>query len=373
MRLIGKVSLLIYSVLLIIGGVVAYFYWGGRVPAFTKVNVFKTSINIDSSINDLLVEWGVEDTDITSEYRKEVQSGEDMWIVVNRDISIFADTLPSEYQDLLKEAVHGAGGGVYRLETKGNRCIIESGAKKQVLNRLIITFLRKKAPDTAFVAIVIDDVGYNKEIVEPFLKLGIPLTFAVLPQEVFSSELAEYIHKNGGEIIVHMPMEPMDYPKVSAGDHALLLRMSKEEISERFFENLYSLPFAVGISNHMGSRFMENGEKLEVFMSCISQSGLFFLDSRTTARSLVPEFAKELEIPHLISDVFLDTEDDLRHIEQQMRLLGDRAKKMNTAIGIGHVHKKNTSRALKKSLRFFQYQNIELVTLSELLQLSRKN
>lgn len=372
MRLIGKIPFLIYVCILIAAGTVAYFLLGDKI-VFAPVDMFKISLRIDAGINDQLVEWNIEDSDITSEYRKEIKSGEQIWVVVNKDIRISKDVLPADYQEVLTKTVYDAGGNVYRNTIKGNRFIFESGVKKEILNRLIFTFIRIQNKDAYYAAIIIDDVGYNKGIIEPFLKLGIPLTFAILPQEHFSSELAEYIHRSGGEIIIHMPLEPKDYPKVNPGNHALLLRMSEEEIREKFYENLYSLPYAVGISNHMGSRFMEDQEKLEIFMSCVSTTGLFFLDSRTTSVSLVPAYAKEMGIKQLINDVFLDAENDPRHIEQQVRLLANRAKKMKTAIGIGHVQNKHTAVAIKKSLRFYKYQNIEFVTLSEILNLSQKN
>lgn len=372
MRLIGKIPFLIYTLILVAGGIVAYFFWGERMP-FVQVDLFKVSLQIDSAINDLLVEWGIDDTDIINEYRKEVRDGDQVWVVVNRDIGISRERVPGEYPDLLEQAIRTTGAEVYRKETRGNRFIFESGSQKHMLNRLIFTFLREKSSRTSYAAIVIDDVGYNKKIIEAFLNLGIPLTFAIIPQEQFSEELAEIIHRSGNEIIIHMPMEPKDYPKANPGSHALFCRMTDEEVREKFFENIYSLPFSVGINNHMGSRFMEDRDKVEILMSCVSQSGLFFLDSRTTSHSLFPEIAREMGIPRLLNDVFLDSEDDIRHIEQQLRLLINRAKQMHTAVGIGHVHKKHTALAIKKTLRFFKYHGIELVTLSELLDLSKKS
>lgn len=370
MKLFGKIPILIYVVCLLVCGGLYWYFWGGRLPVLSAPkNLFNLSLDIDASVKDILVEWGIVDNDVVNEYRKEVRSGDQMWVLVNRDISISAGRLPQDYAEKLKTVVHETGGNIYRSSMKGNRFIFEAGGKRKVLHRMIFTFLRENKPDIVYAAIVIDDVGYNRDVVDQFLELGIPLTFAVLPQEQFSEKIAEYIHRHGGEIIVHMPMEPKDYPKTNPGPHALFTRMDEIKIQEKFYDNLYSQPFAVGISNHMGSRFLEDEEKVDIFLSLIQQAGLFFVDSRTVSNSFIPDITKRIGLQRLVADVFIDEEDNMRHIKQQLRLLASRAQQMHTAIGIGHVHNNYTAQAIKKSLHYFKYQGIEFVTLSELLNL----
>ncbi|MFH1378645.1 MAG: divergent polysaccharide deacetylase family protein [bacterium] len=370
MKLFGKIPLIIYIVCLLIMGSLVWYFWGERLTlSISQNNLFDLSLDVDAVIKDELVAWGIEDSDIINEYRKEMRSGGQIWVLVNRDIAVSAGRLPAGYAEKLTEVVHAAGCNVYRSTIQGNRFIFEAGQNKQILHRLIFTFLREKKPDIVYAAIVISGVGFDKDLIDQFLELGIPLTFAVIPQEQHAQSISEYIHRHGGEIIVSMPMEPKEYPKINPGPNALLCSMENEKIQEKFFDNLYSLPFAVGISNYMGSSFLEDEEKVEVLLSSVQQSGLFYVDTRTVSNSFIPDLSKKLNLSLLVIDVFLDDEDDMRYIKQQLQVLANRSKQMNTAVGIGRVDKKYTALAIKKSLQYFKYQGIEFVTLSELLHL----
>ena len=56
-------------------------------------------------------------------------------------------------------------------------------------------------------AIIIDDIGFSRSIAQQFLNLKVPITFAILPKLEKSRDLAEEIHAQGHEIMLHQPME----------------------------------------------------------------------------------------------------------------------------------------------------------------------
>ena len=79
------------------------------------------------------------------------------------------------------------------------------------------------------IAIIIDDVGYNFSRVLPFLELGVPITFSVLPRLAYSTVSAEKVHEEGHEVMLHQPMEPCN-PLIDPGPGALYLSQSTKEI-----------------------------------------------------------------------------------------------------------------------------------------------
>ena len=67
------------------------------------------------------------------------------------------------------------------------------------------------------VALIIDDLGYDKKIAQKFAQLDVTLTFSILPHSPFQQKIAKLARSKGLEIMIHMPMEPVEYPKVNPG------------------------------------------------------------------------------------------------------------------------------------------------------------
>ncbi len=223
------------------------------------------------------------------------------------------------------------------------------------------------------VAIVIDDFGINNPGTKEMSELGIPLTAAVMPNLMFSSQEAEMLHQKGYEIILHMPMEPKDSRPEWLGPGSLLTSLNPEEIRQRLIKGLESVRYAVGVSNHMGSEATESESVVSSIIEVTKERRLFVLDSKTSEGTKLYSEAKRAGIPSGVRDVFLDNSNDLGAIKKQLRLLMDLAEKNGTAIGIGHVGPQgpNTFRALKEMLPEFEKRGIQIVPLSELLLTSK--
>ena len=133
-------------------------------------------------------------------------------------------------------------------------------------------------------------------------------------------------------------MEPVDFPEEHPGPGALFIAMTGEEIDRQLEENLDSVPGAVGVNNHMGSRLTADSRAMESLMEELKERGLFFLDSRTSPRSLAFETAYRFNIPAASRDIFIDAHDDAEFIRGQVAKLIGRAREKGRAIGIGHPY-----------------------------------
>jgi hypothetical protein len=102
--------------------------------------------------------------------------------------------------------------------------------------------------------------------------------------------------------------------------------------------NLAAVPGAVGVNNHMGSRFTEDASGLEALLTEIKEHDLFWLDSRTTAATRGVETARAIGVPAIERDVFIDAEVNVDFIRGQVRKLVETARLRDTAVGIGHPH-----------------------------------
>ena len=83
------------------------------------------------------------------------------------------------------------------------------------------------SPEVAF---VIDDVAYDFTPMDNFAALGIPLTFAILPRDKHSRELAEKATRMHFPVILHLPMEPIDLAHNNPGSAGLYLNMTPDQL-----------------------------------------------------------------------------------------------------------------------------------------------
>jgi len=156
------------------------------------------------------------------------------------------------------------------------------------------------------VAIIIDDLGYDPAMAERFLSLGEPVTFSILPHAPFSRTIARKAESKGIEIMLHLPMEPDEYPQVDPGPGALMSAMSPDELIAQLKRNLDGIPAVRGVNNRMGSRLTANSSQLYQVFSVLKKRDLYFIDSRTTPNTLCRPSARIFKLRFSERDVFLD-------------------------------------------------------------------
>lgn len=225
--------------------------------------------------------------------------------------------------------------------------------------------------ETPVIAIVIDDMGISHKRTADISSLKYPITASFL---TYATELDLQIKNSvaaGQEIIAHLPMEPLVMQNVSPD--VLTVKMSDQEIEAGLNEMLGKFSTIKGVNNHMGSRFTEDEKRMNVVMKIIEEKGLFFLDSKTTAKSAVEKSAKNYGVDYAARNVFLDNKDDYNYIMGQLKQTENIAQKEGYAIAIGHP-KVQTYKALKAWLPSLKDKNLKLVHLSEIIKtLNRKN
>jgi hypothetical protein len=217
------------------------------------------------------------------------------------------------------------------------------------------------------VSLVIDDLGNGLRDGRRVIALPAAVTLAILPHTTHARRLAEEAHARGKEIILHLPME------AAAGDEPgpgrLEAAMPAREVAHTLAYDLETVPHAVGVNNHMGSRMTEAESAMRtLFASLRTRGGLFFLDSRTSARSRAAEVAAEAGVPYLARDVFLDHERTPAAIARALAELERLARRDGNAVAIGHPYPE-TLAALETWLPGAAARGIRLVPLSAMLAL----
>jgi uncharacterized protein len=225
---------------------------------------------------------------------------------------------------------------------------------------------REMQPDNVGkIAVVIDDAGNNIRDLLPFLQFPFPLTIAVLPQLPGSRDAALLSSEAGKEVILHLPMEAEG--GANPGPGALYETDSKQEIIQTIIKNLATVPGAMGANNHMGSKLTANPGKMSIVFEYFAEQDLFFLDSRTTGRTVCREEASRAGIPFLERNIFLDYKQDKEVIREQMEKGIALAQKNEYVILIGHVQNSEVLDILYEVLPEVEQNHGSFVGLSEII------
>lgn len=217
-------------------------------------------------------------------------------------------------------------------------------------------------------AVVVDDLGWQKEMAPLYDEIDQPLTMAILPERPYSEELY-HRWKDRHEFIIHMPMEPEGYPRDDPGRSALMTSMSGEEIRRQLEEVLRRYPKVRGLNNHMGSKFTSTPSSMRSVMSVLDSRGMYYLDSRTSAESVAFSVGRKAGVPVLTNDVFLDhVNRDYQSVRRQFEKLIEIAREEGRAIGIGHFQSGATARVLRDLMPVYARRGVEFVTLGEIVR-----
>ena len=246
--------------------------------------------------------------------------------------------------------------------------LYQNNAKRLPLwRRNAVPLQNPVAPEQPKIVIVIDDLGISRKYTREVFSLPAPLTLAFLPYAPGVDKLAKEGHAGGHELMVHMPMEPVN-GQLDTGDIFLSTAQSPTDFEMMLQKGLGAFDGYVGINNHMGSRLTQDKDAMQTVMNELHRRGLLFLDSRTIASSVAADVASVNDVPYATRDVFLDHDPSLEKVRESLEKVEHIALKNRLAIAIGHP-KPHTIEALKEWLPTLAEKGIALVPISAVVTL----
>jgi polysaccharide deacetylase 2 family uncharacterized protein YibQ len=235
----------------------------------------------------------------------------------------------------------------------------------------LILFLASLAAPTIVaaaprIAIIIDDLGYQRQLGERAIGLPGPLAFAVLPDAPRAAYLAEVAASQGKEVLLHLPLQA----EASSGPEepsSLTLEMSEREFMTALRRQLAAIPGVSGVNTHRGSLLTRHPGHMDWLMQgLIEHGGLYFVDSYTTASSVALQVAREHGVPAIRRHVFLDPDPSPDSVAREFDRLKTVATRQGYAVGIGHPYP-STIEFLEAFLPGLAADGFELVSISELI------
>jgi polysaccharide deacetylase 2 family uncharacterized protein YibQ len=216
------------------------------------------------------------------------------------------------------------------------------------------------------ITIVLDDVGVAPQHAQMAVALPPPIVLSIMTYAKNAPALAQEAHAKGHEIMVHMPMQPMN-GAVNPGPNALDVGMASDELRRRIDWGLGRFKGYVGFNNHMGSRFTQDPGGMRVVLEEAKRRGLLFLDSKTIAGSVGDKLAAEMGVTHIARDVFLDDDMSEAAVAKQLAAAEAVARRQGYAVAIGHPHP-GTIAVLKRWLPEAKAKGFAIVPLTTIIK-----
>lgn len=216
------------------------------------------------------------------------------------------------------------------------------------------------------ISIIIDDMGNQFKTGYRAVTLPGAVACAFLPRVPYTHKLAVMAHSYNKEVMLHAPMQAQGNNRLGPG--GLTVDMSQEEFLKTLRDDIASVPHVRGISNHMGSLLTQHPDHMVWLMGEINRQGnLFFLDSKTTSKSVASHVAGDFGIPNVERDVFLDNIREEAEIDKQFKRLIKIAKQKGSAVAVGHAYHPTLQYLERELLKLEEY-GVKLIPLSRMIE-----
>jgi polysaccharide deacetylase 2 family uncharacterized protein YibQ len=197
------------------------------------------------------------------------------------------------------------------------------------------------------IAIVVTGLGLaTPETQAAIDRLPGAVTLAFNP---YAADLPDWLQKGRAaqhEVLLAVPMEPVDYPREDPGPQTLLTALTPRQNLERLEWVLGRASGYLGVTNLMGSRFIAAATELRPILEVIKGRGLLFLETRAANQSVVAALAQELALPYAVNDRDLDTNLSPAGIDQSLAEIEPMARRKNAAVATGSAYPLTIERLL---------------------------
>jgi len=139
------------------------------------------------------------------------------------------------------------------------------------------------------VAIIIDDIGYNYAQGLTASHLPGNNSYAILTHNPNATFFAQQSEKQPKETMLHAPMSTIN--PLPIGDYGQNESMREGQFKSTLQSALSSLPNVKGLNNHMGSLLTQKNQPMAWVMEALKERQLYFVDSRTSAKSVAWDMA----------------------------------------------------------------------------------
>jgi polysaccharide deacetylase 2 family uncharacterized protein YibQ len=259
-------------------------------------------------------------------------------------------------------------------DERGCAIRFESTVPDQPVVYLTVSWSSRYFSVTAKMAFLIKDFGFaaDRKTME-LLSFPEPLTFALLPSRKLSSWTAQISNEYKKEIVILQPMEPCPAPHVPVGRTlpCIMLHYPESRLRSIMSDAAGAVPNFSGFINYGGTRALEDSRVTGIFFSEIKKRHGYFIEDRTTRKSVAAQIAKKISLPFGTIGCSVDSSLETPRIEDLIRRCAIEAQKRGAMIVCGKATDPFI-RALKKQLPLLRQNGVRLCYVSEIVEPDKK-
>ncbi|MCC6887471.1 MAG: divergent polysaccharide deacetylase family protein [Hyphomicrobiales bacterium] len=185
------------------------------------------------------------------------------------------------------------------------------------------------------IALVVAGLGISATATADALrKLPGPVTLAFAPYGGDLEHQVARARESGHEVMLQVPMEPLDFPDNDPGPHTLLTSLDAAQNIDRLHWLMSRFQGYVGIVNAMGGRFSASEQAMSSVLREAATRGLLFLDDGSSPRSLASQIAGANNIAFAKADLILDQVPTPAEIDRALGRIETIARTRGTAVAI---------------------------------------
>jgi len=213
--------------------------------------------------------------------------------------------------------VEELGGAVLRgRETVGThgetRLTLLLGLPKRGLHELLLVRAvpPEESPERPAPRLALVLFGFGDDLAGARHVFDLPLPFAVAlaPDTKTSSAMFRAAQEKGREVVLHIPLEPVNYPQLNPGPGTLLVTLKPDRATGTMRRWLDRSGRVVGVANHMGSLATQDMTLMGAVYRELKRRHLPFIHVQPAAGSVCRSLAAELGVIYDEPDAVLDTE-----------------------------------------------------------------
>lgn len=201
-----------------------------------------------------------------------------------------------------------------------------------------------RRPDTegnfgvARVVIVLGGMGISQTSTQQAIQTLPPsITLAFAPYGNSLKRWMEESRRKGHELLLQVPMEPIDYPQNNPGPHTLRADANLQENLANLHWSMSRITNYVGIMNYLGNKLLSQPASLAPIFAEISKRGLLFLEDGTVQNSVGEGVAVKELVPYARGNILIDNIRSRAAIGEKLVRLAEEAKRTGLAIGVGNA------------------------------------
>jgi polysaccharide deacetylase 2 family uncharacterized protein YibQ len=218
-------------------------------------------------------------------------------------------------------------------------------------------------------AIVLYGIPDDARSADSTFALPVPFAVALPPGRAHSRDVFRAAHARGREVVLHLPLEPIDYPRVHPGPGTLLVTMSPAKITSALRRDLDHAAPVAAVANHMGSLATQDMTLMRAVFHELRRADVPFVHVMPAAGAVCKSLASEMGVGYSEPDLVIDREPrqaDVRAFDRRWQEAVQRARDRGAC-----VLWIRSSPALRRWLTA-RAQKLEGVSLAPLSALLRK-